>query len=129
VGIVILWGGPALSFAAESPGDRILKPAVAERSAFYDPIETTIEGWTVAVDPKLFRPENAEAQKQAFKALANHLQRVEFIVPEDRLAELKTVRIWLDGDHPRLRGMQYHPSRGWLMSHGHDPRLAKHVHI
>src|SRR5690606_32653571 len=44
-------------------------------------------------------------------------------------AELKTVRIWLDGDHPRLRGMQYHPSRGWLISHGHDPRLAKHVHI
>ena len=25
--------------------------------------------------------------------------------------------------------MQYHPSRGWLESHGHDPRLAKKVHI
>jgi dipeptidyl-peptidase-4 len=25
--------------------------------------------------------------------------------------------------------MQYHPDRGWLIGHGHDPRLAKHVHI
>ena len=25
--------------------------------------------------------------------------------------------------------MQYHPSVGWLKSHGHDPRLEKKVHI
>jgi dipeptidyl-peptidase-4 len=25
--------------------------------------------------------------------------------------------------------MQYHPSEAWLRTHGHDPRLAKKVHI
>jgi dipeptidyl-peptidase-4 len=25
--------------------------------------------------------------------------------------------------------MQYHPSRQWLIDHGHDPRLARKVHI
>jgi len=25
--------------------------------------------------------------------------------------------------------MQYHPSRQWLVGHGHDPRLARCVHI
>jgi len=28
-----------------------------------------------------------------------------------------------------LGAMQYHPNLGWLKSHGHDPRLAKKVHI
>lgn len=105
------------------------KPTEGEQSPFYDPIEKTIEGWTIAVDPKLFEEENAKVREQAFKALANHLQRVEFILPQDRLTELKTIRIWLDLDHPKIRGMQYHPNRGWLMSHEHDPRLVKHVHI
>jgi dipeptidyl-peptidase-4 len=25
--------------------------------------------------------------------------------------------------------MQYHPSKNWLVNHGHDPRLTKKVHI
>ena len=50
-------------------------------------------------------------------------------MPEERLAELKKLRIWVDLSHPELKSMQYHPDRGWLLSHGHDPRLVKHVHI
>ena len=128
LGVAVLLLGPAVCLAAEPPKAKSIKPAVAERP-FYDPIEMSIEGWTVKLDPKLFEDQNAEVRERALKALANHLQRVEFIVPEDRLADLRTIRIWLDLDHPRLRGMQYHPSRGWLISHNHDPRLARHVHI
>ncbi len=25
--------------------------------------------------------------------------------------------------------MQYHPSRAWLLEHGHDPRLTRKVHV
>lgn len=106
------------------------KPADAEKSAgFYDPVEKTIEGWTIKVDPQLLEEENKEVRELAFKALANHLQRVEFIVPKDRLADLKKINIWLDLNHPKIRGMQYHPSQGWLKANEHDPRLVKHVHI
>jgi hypothetical protein len=121
--------GSPLSFGSDSKPAKAEKPRDANASNFYDPVETMVEGWKVSVDPKLLEPENAEVRELAMKALTNHLQRVEFIVAKDRLADLKTLRIWLDLDHPNLKGMQYHPSRGWLLSHGHDPRLAKHVHI
>ncbi|MEQ9406434.1 MAG: metallopeptidase [Fuerstiella sp.] len=97
-------------------------------SVFYDPVERKIEGWTVAVDPKLLNEQNGEVADRALTALANHLQRITYIVPAERLAELQQLRIWLDLSHD-LKSMQYHPSAGWLTKNGYDPRLAKHVHI
>ncbi len=102
-------------FAADEPG-------------FYDPVEKDIEGWTIKVDPQLLAKANAEVAAQAFTALANHLQRVKYIVPKDRCAQLQELPIWLELDGT-LGNMQYHPDRGWLIANKHDPRLAKHVHI
>lgn len=107
---------PAVTFAGDSP------------SPFYDPVEQNIEGWTIAVDPKLLEVENRDVADKAFKALANHLQRVTYIVPPERVKELQKLRIWLDLSH-KLKNMQYHPGKGWLENNGHDPRLVKHVHI
>lgn len=101
----------------------------ADEPEFYDPIETNIEGWTVAVDPELMKEENVELREKYFKALANHLQRITYITPEKQLERLKLCRIWLELKNEKLGNMQYHPDRGWLMKNGHDPRLAKHVHI
>lgn len=100
-----------------------------EKTEFYDPVEKQIEGWTVSVDPQLLSKEHEETGAQALKALANHLQRVKYIVPADRLESLQKLRIWVELDNPKLGNMQYHPDKGWLISHDHDPRLAKHVHI
>ena len=100
-----------------------------EKRSFYDPLERKIEGWTIAVDPELLKEENADVKDRAFTALANHLQRVKYIVPEDRLKRLQKLRIWIELDNRKIGGMQYHPDRGWLLAHGHDPRLVKHVHI
>lgn len=87
-----------------------------------------IEGWQVSVDPEMLDTENAEVGNEALKALANHLQRVKYIVAEDRVKELQTLRIWIDWNH-KLGNMQYHPSRSWLEKNGHDPKLTKHVHV
>jgi dipeptidyl-peptidase-4 len=103
--------------------------SAGEKAAFYDPFEKQIEGWTVAVDPLLVCGEHAELGEKALKALANHLQRVTYIVPPERLKQLKKLRIWIELENPQLGNMQYHPDRGWLKAHGQDPRLAKHVHI
>ena len=96
---------------------------------FHDPVERQVEGWIVAVDPRLLSSEHKELGSRAIECLANHLQRVKYILPEDRVAALQRLRIWVDLDHPKLAHMQYHPDRGWLVEHGHDPRLVKHVHI
>lgn len=102
--------------------------ATEKPDAFPDPIERIIAGWTVEVDPRLLADENREVRERAFEALANHLQRVRYILPEGRVEALEKIRIRIDLDHP-LGSMQYHPSAGWLEEHGYDPRLAKRVHI
>lgn len=95
----------------------------------FDPVERQIEGWTILVDPAMLSGEHAAAGEQALKMLANHLQRIKILIPEKTLSKLQTVRIWIEHNHPRLRAMQYHPSREWLVSNNHDPRLTRKVHI
>lgn len=101
----------------------------AEASPRFDPIEKTIEGWTVRIDPSLLNVEDHDESAQALKMLANHLQRISILVTGERLTQLRSLPIWIEKDHPSLRNMQYHPSKGWLTANGHDPRLTRHVHI
>jgi dipeptidyl-peptidase-4 len=95
----------------------------------FDPVVRDIHGWTVHVDPALLEGEHAEAGARALDMLASHLQRIAILVEGERLAEMRTLEIWIEHDHPALGNMQYHPSVGWLREHGHDERLAKKVHI
>lgn len=87
-----------------------------------------VEGWSVVLGYDLQGDEARPVLDKALVALANHLQRITYIVPDDRLERLKKLPIWLDREH-KLSSMQYHPDRGWLIANGHDERLAKHVHI
>jgi hypothetical protein len=88
-----------------------------------------VEGWSVVLGADILREENREGRRKAMTALANHLQRIKYIVPEDRLEKLVKLPIWIEWHNEKLASMQYHPDRGWLIGHGHDPRLARHVHI
>lgn len=101
----------------------------ADAPAFYDPVEKNIEGWTIKVDPLLLTKENREVGEKAFAALGNHLQRVKYILSADKVKEMQKLQIWIELDNKKLGNMQYHPGKGWLKAHGHDPRLVKHVHI
>jgi dipeptidyl-peptidase-4 len=94
-----------------------------------DPVVRDIEGWTVHIDRALLGEEHSEEGARALSLLANHLQRIAILVPEEALAKLRTIGIWIEHDHPRIGGMTYHPSRNWLVDHGHDPRLTRMVHI
>lgn len=81
------------------------------------------------VDLALLEGEYQEDGGRALTMLANHLQRISILVPDEALARLKQIGIWIERSRPRLKAMQYHPSRSWLVEHGHDPRLARKVHI
>ena len=101
-----------------------------EKIGWIEPVQQNIEGWTVHVDPTLLKGgKNEEEGKKAIKMLANHLQRISILLPEEPLAKMKNMEIWLEHQHPELTGMQYHPGADWLTGRGYDPRLAKKVHI
>lgn len=113
--------------ASEDPTDcrgEALPPKVR-----FDPVVREIEGWTVHVDPQLIEGKHAEQGARALTMLANHLQRIAILVPEDRLEKMRKLEIWIEHHHPELGSMQYHPNVDWLTSHGYDERLAKKVHI
>ncbi len=95
----------------------------------FDPVLRDIEGWKVHVEPTLIDGEQREEGAKALTMLANHLQRIKILVPAEPLAKLQTIEIWIEHSHPRLGAMQYHPSKGWLVANGHDPRLTRKVHI
>jgi dipeptidyl-peptidase-4 len=95
----------------------------------FDPVVQTIEGWTVHVDPALIDGEAKELGARALRMLADHLNRISILMPAERLAQLRKLEIWIEHAHPTLGAMQYHPSVGWLRANGHDPRLARKVHI
>ncbi len=115
--------------AADAAGDNPGGTQEATEHLRFDPVVQQIEGWTVHVDPQLLEGEHHETGARALQMLANHLQRIAILLPEDRLAKMQKLEIWIEHHHPTLEAMQYHPDLGWLKAHGHDPRLAKKVHI
>lgn len=95
----------------------------------FNPVVRKIEGWTVHVDPALLKGKDKEVGDRALRMLGDHLHRITILVAKDRLEKLQKLEIWIELSHPKLKPMQYHPSVGWLKNNGHDPRLAKKVHI
>jgi len=114
-------GAKAQDTGAKTPELPKHPPAVR-----FDPVLRELEGWKVHVEPALV---DGEEGRKALTMLANHVQRIKSLVPAGPLAKLQTIEIWVEHDHPRLKSMQYHPSRGWLVDHGCDPRLTRMVHI
>ena len=99
------------------------------KTEFYQPIVKDVEGWTIAVEPRLLADDNKALADKCLVALANHLQRIKYILPEEKWKPLQKLPIRLELHNERLSSMQYHPSVSWLRANRHDPALAKHVHI
>ena len=124
--ITWLGGSQAKGWARDQPNapERIKVSGVR-----FDPVIRKIEGWTVHVEPALIDGEHREEGTRALRMLADQLNRIAILLPAERLEEIRTVELWIEHEHPTLGAMQYHPSREWLESHGHDVRLARKVHI
>ncbi|QEL15941.1 zinc-dependent peptidase [Limnoglobus roseus] len=88
-----------------------------------------VAGWTVQVDDRLLSGPDADLGTRALKLMEGQLEIVALVVPEDRLKKLRAVPIWLDCTHGKLVPAQYHPSAGWLKSHGYSAELARCVHV
>ena len=117
-----------IGFAQERRGSDSSRSSEPDPHVF-DPIRRNIEGWTVHLEPALLEGEHKELGAKALAMLVNHFQRIKIIVPPDAVAKLQTVEFWIEHNNPRLKAMQYHPSKAWLVANGHDPRLTRKVHI
>ena len=104
------------------------KDAKSEPAKFYKPVIEKIEGWTIELDPALKAPDQRKFLQEIKKAMANHLQRIVYILPAEKTKALRKLPIRIDLEH-KLTNMQYHPSKKWLIANGHDPSLEKRVHI
>ena len=118
IGIALFTFGLAVTALGDPPKEQ-----------YYKPIKKNVEGWTIAVEPRLLAKENKELADKCLVALANHLQRVKYILPEAKWKALQKLPIRLELHNERLGSMQYHPSASWLRANRHDPALVKHVHI
>ncbi|MHC4745090.1 MAG: M90 metallopeptidase family protein [Planctomycetota bacterium] len=128
--ILILFACPALLLTGGAKRKKPTPESIEEaKSHRFEPVVQTIEGWTVHVEPKLLEGEHSEMGGRALKMLANHLQRIAILVPDEQLAKLRTIEFWIEHSHPQLGGMQYHPNPKWLTDRGYDKRLGKKVHI
>ncbi|MCB1237921.1 MAG: metallopeptidase [Verrucomicrobiae bacterium] len=107
-----------------------LVSAPAEEAAPIARTEQKIEGFAVRIDNRLLPGgEFHESFGRDALALARvDLSRISILMRPPILAELRKVVVVID-EHPNLKGMQYHPSRDWLVEHGHEASLARCVHI
>lgn len=119
----------SLDIAAQNAHADAADQSKAADPVRFEPVVRNLEGWQVHIEPALLDGAHAAEGAQAITMLANHLQRIKILVPPEPLRKLQTIAIWIEHSHPRLKAMQYHPSQGWLVSHGHDARLARKVHI
>ena len=59
------------------------------KTEFYKPIVKDVEGWTIAVEPRLLADDNKALADKCLVALANHLQRIKYILPEEKWKALQ----------------------------------------
>lgn len=116
----------ATAFAAADESQQLV---AAPNTPAEQMVARTMSGWTVQLDQRLIDGPGRELGDVAIRLLEAQLFQLTLLVPASRLSDLKRVTIWMEWDHPQLGSMQYHPSRDWLIEHGHDPRLERCVHI
>jgi len=86
-----------------------------------------MHGFTVLVNPAVLEH---EAEMTAFRAeLDKQITGLRRVLPEDKLAALLPVRIWVEWEKKPNGAAEYHPSAGWLRDNGYNPEKAGGVEI
>src|SRR4029079_6980093 len=112
------WPASAEQPASNEPVSRL--DSSSTESSSITRMDRTIEGWRVRVDDRLLQPPNEELGTKALRFLEARLIDIKAVVPEKPISQLQSVTIVLDLECGGLKSMQYHPSAGWLKSHGYS---------
>ncbi len=86
--------------------------------------ERKIAGWTVHVSKTI----EAVALAKALPLLQAQLEEIVRVVPEEAVAELQKVPLWINPEYPKTPPRaEYHPGGDWLRENGRDPAMEKAV--
>lgn len=90
----------------------------------------SVEGWPVLVNRELL-DEHPELAAKVLRHLQSHLYQIAFMLPEQSVARLREVPIWVEyANRPEKHPcMCYHPSREWLTENDFNPEKAGSVEL
>lgn len=88
---------------------------------------TTVRGFSVLVHPSV--TSKPAYEQQAIAELGSQLDTIASVVPEQSLARLRKVRIWLEWKNRDDAAAEFHRSKGWLAAHGYNLEKAGDVEI
>lgn len=115
--IIMLWSSKSL--AQDSTAPRSAEPRYEERS---------VHGWKVHIRLELLSEQNKTVTERGLALISAQMEVIEKVVPSKALSALKKVHLWLSPVYPNTPPKaEYHPSAGWLQSHGRNPAMAKGV--
>lgn len=92
----------------------------------YDEIE--IEGWKVHVEIALER-EKPKLWRAAKEELTVQLVNIERVMPDEPLAKLRSIPVWVHTNDIQTTCMAFHPAAEYLEAHHMDPQMAHGVEI
>lgn len=91
----------------------------------------TMLGWTLHLNDQLWNDKDSiKATHTMLRLLSVQLQRVVDTVPEEAVAKMQKVPVWINPKYENERQRcEYHPGAGWLKDNGRNPAMAKAVEI
>lgn len=87
-----------------------------------------IEGWQVYWNRRLLDGD-PDLTAEVRIELERQLKAIVEVVPDDKVAELRKSKIWIERFHPKFPCACYHPSAGWLKENGFNPDKVDSVDI
>jgi hypothetical protein len=78
----------------------------------------TIEGFTILIHPDVLQHKDEVAEMR--KELASQLTEIVRVVPEEPLADLRKVRIWVEWEKRPQGAAEFHVSAKWLKANGYN---------
>ncbi len=96
-----------------------------ERTASYDVVP--LLGWTVMVSSSW--QSDPKGRDNALGELARQLHQITQVVPPAAVADLQTVRLWLENAPLHSGGGQFHRSGFWLRDNGYNPSKVGGVEL
>ena len=89
----------------------------------------SLVGWPIRISREL-RDSQPEKTATALKLIKQQLQHLTYILPEESLAIIRDVPIWLSPPYEGIRPTaEYHPGGDWLKKQGRRPELVECVEL
>ncbi len=89
-------------------------------------VSLEIKGWNISVDQPAFTDSKWEAAKAE---LVLQLENIVKVVPENKVAMLRKIHIWVHLQSKKTPCMAYHPGRPWLVANDQNPDMEKGVEL